>query len=222
MNIPKHQGNIPAEAVSELQSLDYLEIVEALKQRPATGHADASSLSIAPVGLDLMPDRDPTRESEGGLREVREAAPTAVGSNPKRRGRRVGLILGTIAGCMLIAVAAGIARVGHASSAPSPAAGPETQLAAATPEPLTGNVVPSPTPATAAVNETPAPASRDESSVGTVRLGAGLSPRRVLFDGKTASSASALVSCGTHQIKIGHRRAHSVDVPCGGEIVVSR
>jgi hypothetical protein len=44
----------------------------------------------------------------------------------------------------------------------------------------------------------------------------------VWLDGKKLSSGSSLVSCGTHQIKVGLRRAHSIDVPCGGEIGVTK
>jgi len=131
----------------------------------------------------------------------------------------MGLIVGTVGGCALILLAGGIARVGHASSPPSPAVVPETEVAAATSAPLTTNVSPSPAPP--AVEGTPATSSAGPST-GTVRLGRGLIPSRVLFDGKKLTSTSALVSCGTHQIRVGHGRTHSVDVPCGGEIGVAK
>jgi hypothetical protein len=218
MNIPKRQGNIPAEAVGELQSLDFLEIVEALKPRTgnAAGEAEVSNVSIAPVGLDLMPDRAPMRDLE---RAEEEAAPT-VGVPRSARRRRIGLLLGAVAGCALIVVAAGIARVGHASSAPSPAVAQQTETAAATSTPPAENVAP--LAALPAVEAAPAPAPPDGSSTGTVRLASGLKPGRVLFDGKKLPTASTVVSCGTHQIKIGRGRAHSVDVPCGSEILVSK
>jgi hypothetical protein len=59
-------------------------------------------------------------------------------------------------------------------------------------------------------------------STGTVRLDRPAYPGKVWLDGKKLSSSSAMVSCGTHQIKVGFRRAHSIDVPCGGELGVSK
>jgi hypothetical protein len=47
-------------------------------------------------------------------------------------------------------------------------------------------------------------------------------PSRVWLDGKKLVTPSALVSCGAHQIKVGHSHARSVQIPCGGELVVSR
>jgi hypothetical protein len=44
----------------------------------------------------------------------------------------------------------------------------------------------------------------------------------VWLDGKKLSSSSALVSCGTHQVKVGRHKTHSIDVPCGGEIAVAK
>jgi hypothetical protein len=216
MNIPKRQGNAPAEAVSELQSLDFLEIVEALKPRTgsAAGQAEVSNVSIAPVGLDLMPDRAPMLDRH---RADDEGVPT-VGVPPSGQRRRAGLVLGAVAGCVLIVVAAGIAGVGHASSARALAiAQPTEGVATSTPA---ENVAPLPTPP--AAEAAPAPAPPDGSSTGTVRLASRLRPSRVLFDGKKLSTATAVVSCGTHQIKIGRARAHSVDVPCGSEILVSK
>ena len=92
-------------------------------------------------------------------------------------------------------------------------------IAASTPAPQTANVTPAPAPAS---DGTAASTTPDGTSTGTVRLARGLSPSRVLFDGKKLTSATALVSCGTHQIRVNRGRAHSVDVPCGGEIDVSR
>jgi hypothetical protein len=140
---------------------------------------------------------------------------------PPARRRHAGLVIGVGAGCALILVAAGIARVGHASSTPSPAVATATDGTAPASEPLPADTAPS--PATATPNGAPAPALPDaSSSTGTVRLARGVSPNRVLFDGKKLSSSSAVVSCGTHQVKVGRGRAHSVDVPCGGAIDVTK
>jgi hypothetical protein len=209
MNVPKRQGHALPIAESELQSLDALEIVEARTHGmgSAAGHLDASSSSIAPVGLELMAHR-----------LGNEPAAVLIPAAPRRgHRRRVGLIIGTVAGCALVLLAAGIARVGHASSTPSLAPAPETEVAPPLPAPQTANVTPAPGSDGTSASTTP-----DRSSTGTVRLARGLSPHRVLFDGKKLSSATGLVSCGTHQIRVNGGRAHSVDVPCGGEIEVSK
>jgi hypothetical protein len=210
MNVPKRSNRAPSEAEGELQSLDVLALAP-MKQGGTAGHPDASKSSIAPVGLDFLPMRGGSEEPS---RPVREAPPPA-------RRRHTGLVIGLVAGCALILVAAGIARVGHASSAPSPAAATATDVTAPASEPLPANATPS--PAAATPNAVPAPAVPDaSSSTGTVRLAHGVSPNRVLFDGKKLSSSSAVVSCGTHQIKVGRGRAHSLDVPCGGAIDVTK
>jgi hypothetical protein len=126
-------------------------------------------------------------------------------------------VVGAIAGCALILVAAGIARVGHASSSPdvtsSPATLPATTATATTTFPA-ATLAPAPA--------IPAPTSLDLSSTGTVRLDRPATAGHVWLDGKKLSSSSAMVSCGTHQIKVGRGRTHSVDVPCGSEIGVSK
>jgi hypothetical protein len=215
MNIPKRKGNAPVEATQELQALDVLEIVEALKSTPraapgtaVTRKASTSNSSIAPVGLDLMPQRAVADE---------EANPTMEIRLPVRRRRLGGIVVGAIAGCALILVAAGIARVGHASSSPdvtsSPATLPATTATATTTFPA-ATLAPAPA--------IPAPTSLDLSSTGTVRLDRPATAGHVWLDGKKLSSSSAMVSCGTHQIKVGRGRTHSVDVPCGSEIGVSK
>jgi hypothetical protein len=218
MNIPKRKGNAPVEATQELQALDVLEIVETLKNAPraapgtasgpvVTRKALASNSSIAPVGLDLMPQRAVADEEINPTMEIRL---------PVRRRRLGGIVIAAVAGCALILVAAGVARVGHASSSPDPAspAAIPTTTAAATPV----DTAPAATPAPGA----PAPASLEGASTGTVRLDRPAVVGHVWLDGKKLSSKSALVSCGTHQIKVGHGRTHSVDVPCGSEIGVSK
>jgi hypothetical protein len=218
MNIPKRKGNAPVEATQELQALDVLEIVETLKNAPrgapgttVTRKAATSNSSIAPVGLDLTPEREVADEEVNPTMEVRL---------PARRRRLGGIVIGAIAGCALILVAAGIARVGHASSSPSPASSPAVPATIAVVPATTG--APVIAPATTTPPASLAPASLDTSSTGTVRLDRPATPGHVWLDGKKLSSSSAMVSCGTHQIKVGRGRTHSVDVPCGSEIGVSK
>ena len=218
MNIPKRKGNAPVEATQELQALDVLAIVETLKSAPratpgkAVGRKSAgSNSSIAPVGLDLMPLRAGADEEVNPTMEIRL---------PPRRRRLGGIVIAAIAGCALILVAAGIARVGHASSSPAPASSPAftatTAAVTATSAPLDT------TPAATSTPSNPAPASLGGPSTGTVRLDRPAIAGHVWLDGKKLSSTSALVSCGTHQIKVGRGHKHSVDVPCGSEIGVSK
>jgi hypothetical protein len=225
VNSPKRKGAAPVEATQELQALDVLEIVETLKNAKAapgaapgpvvTRKSLGSNSSIAPVGLDLAPRQAAADEEVNPTMEVRL---------PVRRRRLGGIVIGAIAGCTLILVAAGVARVGHASSAPDPASspGPASTTAAATTTTGTSTSVtanPATPPAPPATATT---SSLDSSSTGTVRLDKPAAPGHVWLDGKKLTSKSALVSCGTHQIRVGHGRTHSVDVPCGSEIGVSK
>ncbi len=77
-----------------------------------------------------------------------------------------------------------------------------------------------PTVAPAAPAAPPVPA---EPQSGTVTLQRPASAGHVWLDGQKLNAASATVPCGKHQVKIGaHGRAHAIDVPCGGEVHVSR
>lgn len=213
MNGPERKANAPAEATQQLQAVDVLEIVETLKPPsvgPALRKPAPSNSSIAPVGLDLMPRQAATDEEVNPTMEIRL---------PVRRRHLGGIVLAAVAGCALILVAAGIARVGHASSEPAhapapPAAAADTTSATAT-APLAAPTAPASTANSSA-------ATTGASSTGTVRLDRPATPGHVWLDGQKLSSSSAMVSCGTHQIKVGHHRTHSIDVPCGGEIGVAR
>jgi hypothetical protein len=77
-------------------------------------------------------------------------------------------------------------------------------------------------PGTSSPAATASPSPNDTASTGTVRLDKPAVAGHVWLDGKKLSSKSALVSCGTHQIRVGRGRTHSVDVPCGSEIGVSK
>jgi hypothetical protein len=48
-------------------------------------------------------------------------------------------------------------------------------------------------------------------------------PGKVWLDGEKVSTPTASVACGKHQLKVGaHGKARGVDVPCGGELKISR
>jgi len=44
----------------------------------------------------------------------------------------------------------------------------------------------------------------------------------LFVDGARISAKSAVVSCGHHQLRAGRGKAHDVDVPCGGTLLVDR
>jgi hypothetical protein len=173
-----------------------------------------SPASIAPVGLELaeeVVDEPPKVQQTGSVRI------------PLQRRRLGGVVVAAVATCALILVAAIIARVSHASNEPPPAAARPISMTATTATTTAG----APTqpqsfggaqPAPAAV----APPAPEPPTTGTVRLERPATTGRVWLDGKKMTSGSAVVSCGAHQVKIGRGRTRSVQVPCGGEIVVSK
>jgi hypothetical protein len=73
-----------------------------------------------------------------------------------------------------------------------------------------------PTVATGVTSET------SPSTSGTVRFILPAKPSWIWLDGKRLTGTSAIVSCGTHQVKVGYYPKHAVTVPCGGELVLSR
>jgi hypothetical protein len=228
MDGPIRKSVAPAEATQELQALDVLEVVatakaKAAEQRAARGPFKSSS-SIAPVGLDLV------GKDDGADEEL--VMPTGGIVLPPSRRRLRGIVIGAVAFCALILAAAGIARVGHASSEP---AGHDTVSASAPVTAATSTPAATAGQQPAATTTGAAPASHaptstagqtaggtDRPSTGTVHLTRPAKPGRVWLDGKKITSTSAMVSCGTHQLKVGYGRTHSIDVPCGGEIAVSK
>lgn len=223
MNAPVRKPVVPVEATQELQAVDVLEVLgtKGLPSAGATRRPLGSQSSIAPVGLDLAVS------GRAGAEEEDRGTSGHVLPPPRRRFK--GLVIGVVSGCALILVAAGVARVVHASdepsstahaSAPSTLAPAQPAAAPATPPAATGATPPAaPSHAPAGIA---AASTSDGTSTGTVRIDRPAKPGHVWLDGKKLTSPSALVSCGTHRIKIGHSRTHSIDVPCGGEIGVSR
>jgi hypothetical protein len=170
-----------------------------------------SQSSIAPVGLDLARGTDPGDEDDpaGAL------TGSVVAPLPKRR-RYLGVIVvgGAVAGCAAILIAAGLSRFGHANhdTTTASANGPETNSASASGSSVSAPpLVPAPS----------SPGNGVGASTGTVRLDRPSLAGHVWLDGSKVAGTSAVVTCGTHQIKVGHNRKHSIDVPCGGEIAVA-
>jgi hypothetical protein len=182
---------------------------------PATSMASASlGLGLAPESNGLADALDPNRSRDriGQTGSIRIAL--------KRRQLR-GIVVGTVAGCGLILVAAVIARVSHASNEPPvkiPVGLAVVNTSAADPAKPPTQPANVRLPVSAVI-----PTPTDVPATGTVRLERPATPGRVWIDGKKVTSTSALVECGTHQVKLGARgRVRSVQIPCGGEIVLSR
>lgn len=215
MNAPVRKPVIPAEATQELQAADVIEVLgtKTTGKSGVTRKPLGSQSSIAPVGLDLA-------VGAGAGDEEEDRGTTGHVFLPAPRKRFKGLVIGVVSTCALILVAAGVARVVHASDEPaSTSRASAAAPAATTPSTVAPTSTSTPTPAAAS----PAPVSgADGTSTGTVRLDRPAKAGHVWLDGKKLTSSSALVSCGTHRIKVGHGRTHSIDVPCGGEIGVTK
>jgi hypothetical protein len=135
---------------------------------------------------------------------------------PERQRRLRRIVIGTVSACALILVAAGISRVGHASSD----AGYGSAVASA---PLALSAAPAlETPAPAAATDGVGSSAVPAPTKGTLHLESYVKPHSVFLDGKRLGSRSEVVTCGAHQIKVGRGKAHAIDVPCGGELRVGR
>jgi hypothetical protein len=128
----------------------------------------------------------------------------------QRRRRLRNIVIGALSACALILVAAGIVRVSHARSEENyPAAA--GKLASA---PATSQLAALPAPAPPAVIAHP--------TSGTLRLDRKLVPRWVFLDDRKLRTRGDVVTCGPHQIKVGRGHPRPIDVPCGGELKISR
>jgi len=219
MSAPTRKPVVVAEATQELQADAVVGVLDTIGTVHTAGSVSGVSLprnsltsqaSVAPVGLDLAQGRD-----TGDDDEIMQTTSSVV--LPARRRNLSKIVFGTLGACAVILVAAGVARIGHAMSEPSAASGASTPSTAAATTPSTPT-----SPAKAATTPAVGATASDPASAGTVRLGRPTLSGHVWLDGKKLTGTSVLVSCGTHQIKVGRGRKHSIDVPCGGEISISR
>jgi hypothetical protein len=133
---------------------------------------------------------------------------------PERRRRLRGIVIGALSACVLILIAAGIARVSHASSEP----GATSSASSGSDSPVAAAAAPSPAAPAAAPTPDSTPGA---PTTGTLRLDRSLVPRSVFLDGKKLVTRADAVTCGPHQIKVGRAKARPIDVPCGGELRIS-
>jgi hypothetical protein len=136
--------------------------------------------------------------------------------DPSRRRRLVHVVVAVVASCGIILVAAGISRMvrrdddAGASVAPRIAPPSKASVAANPGAAGTSNAIGG------------LASAADSPATGTVRIEAPAVVGRVWIDSRRLISASTLLSCGKHQLRVGARdRGRSVDVPCGGEVRVS-
>lgn len=219
---PPRKPVVPVEATQELRAADVVGVLGSFESGGVSTAGVAlprkslnSQSSIAPVGLDLARGTD-TGEDDDVL-----DTPVAT-ALPARRRRLGGIVFVAVAACAAILVAAGIARIGHASGEPSASAATSSPAANGA---AGGSTAAPGTAAATAPAAAAAPigaAAPDPASAGTVRLARPTLAGHVWLDGKKISATSVIVSCGTHQLKVGHGRKHSIDVPCGGEIAVGK
>jgi hypothetical protein len=131
---------------------------------------------------------------------------------PERRRRLMRLVAGTVGVCALILVAAGVGRLLHPP--PSPAA--------MAPITITENPGTAPAAPVATVDPTPAPPP-PAPTTGTLQLRKPALAGHVWLDGKKLSQADQAVACGKHKVKVGTwGHTHPVDVPCGGQLTVTK
>ncbi|MDP9001515.1 MAG: hypothetical protein M3O46_15545 [Myxococcota bacterium] len=182
----------------------------------------ATSMASASLGLDVAPESNGLAEALDPNRSRDRVGQTASVRIALKRRQLRGIVVGTVAGCGLILIAAVIARVSHASNEP-PVKIP-VALAVVDTTTAADPVKPPTQPANVPIPvQAVTPTPTDVPTTGTVRLERPATAGRVWIDGKKLTSPSALVECGTHQVKLGARgRARSVQIPCGGEIVLSR
>jgi hypothetical protein len=137
---------------------------------------------------------------------------------PARKQRLTRVVVATVGACGLILVAAGIVHLARGKDASAFEATTTTSTAVAIAPSNPATAAPTVAPAAPAVPPPPA-----EPQSGTVTLQRPATAGHVWLDGQKLNAGSATVPCGKHQVKIGaHGHVHSIDVPCGSEVRVSR
>jgi hypothetical protein len=162
--------------------------------------------------LQVIPRRTPSGgppPDGGGTGSQRISLP------PERRQKLTRIVIGALGACGLILVAAGVVHLLRPSSDKAALAATDTPAAPAIP--LPPNATPATPPAVA-----PAPPVPDVPQTGTLRLLRPAAPGKVWLDGQKIATATATVACGDHQLRVGRGKAHAVNIPCGGDLKVSR
>lgn len=176
--------------------------------------------SLRPVGLTVrasQPDR--TYETLSNEWDISE-----------RRRRLARVVVGAVAACGIILAAAGVRLLAGLVPSSLAAANPPTAAVRPTAEPAGSLAAPQdPSGAAPVVPTAVAPAASEAAPItsvatmGKLLLERPASPGHVWLDGERLTQETATVACGKHEIRIGlHGRTRSIDVPCGGDLHVSR
>ncbi|HXX65855.1 MAG TPA: hypothetical protein VEK07_01660 [Polyangiaceae bacterium] len=182
----------------------------------------SSVASLRPVGLSVRANNDPDRTYEVLSNEWDVS---------ERRRRLARVVVGAVAVCGVILAAAGVRLVmGRASSSEASSAAP----AAALQSPAesaglrgaasggAGDQVQAADPRASAESAGAAPLN-NAATMGLLILERPAAPGHVWLDGDRLTAESTTISCGRHEIRVApHGRAHPIDVPCGGNLRVSR
>ncbi len=164
--------------------------------------------------LQVIPRRRASRSepSVTGLTATSGSADDTVKRASHFPGRRRALrkvVLGAVGVCGAILVLAAVGKARSTSDSAAAATSTSTSTSTSTPTP------------TSTSTSTPAPPS--PPTTGTLRFQRPAVPGSVWIDGTRVLAPTAVITCGKHQVKIGARgKAHSVDVPCGGELRIAR
>jgi hypothetical protein len=151
-----------------------------------------------------------------GLADATGSASLRIVLVPARRQKLTRVVFAALGACGLILVAALVAHLARGTSETTALASTGTDPAATT---APAAVAP-PAAATPPVGAAP---PVDAPQTGTLRLQRPATAGKVWLDGQKIAAASATVACGTHQIKVGaHGKAHAIDIPCGGELKLTR
>jgi len=199
--------------------------VHSANRPEATGHPlDGDELQV--IARPRRPQSDPSIKPYG----LDPAAPRASGPGEAtarllilaRRAKLSRIVVAAVAACTAILVAAGVAHLARANNRDVAIATGSAARPTATALPTTTLSSPIPTPAQTPIpTSTPIPA--EAPATGTLRVQRPAAAGLVWLDGSKLTTPTAIVSCGQHQLKVGARgRAHSINVPCGGELRVSR
>jgi hypothetical protein len=197
-------GRSGPEATQEIDASDVLEVIQVVP-----GEAP-SYPSLIGVGVDLATGRDDQTQ------QIRLAA---------RRRQLSRYVIGAVAASCLILVASFVKReTASASVQPHAAVPPPVATTARAPRALAfaANIPPPPPASTSSSPSGDVASQESEGASGSIRFAAPAKAGWIWLDGKRLTATSAIVSCGTHQVKVGYRAKHAVVVPCGGEVVLSR
>jgi hypothetical protein len=175
--------------------------------------------SIAPVAFDVV---DAGFEPDELAEEENLFIPLTLPFPAARR--HLAWIAATVVTVALATFGIAVAQPhSHAESVSSPSSAARTSVAV-TRDAVRNTVQSVPPPAPTPVDTIPTVSVQSLPIVeeGTITLAAAASSHRLFVDGQVAKGGSAVVTCGSHVVKVGSRgTAHRLVVACGQELIVA-